>query len=159
MTEQLKTCPHCAEEVKAEALKCKHCGEALKSNADEMGELVGAVLGLIALGFLAAWWFGAFDGDEPSPPPPKVPEGGVRYEGQIYSAWSSSRHSGIESALAKNDAYCPDYKYRKSLSYSSEYIVYCQLDYESGKAPVSAYIVFPRVGDVVGPTATDSRLN
>lgn len=26
---ELKKCPHCAEDVKQEAIKCKHCGEAI----------------------------------------------------------------------------------------------------------------------------------
>ena len=29
MPEETKKCPHCAEEIKADAVKCKHCGSIL----------------------------------------------------------------------------------------------------------------------------------
>ena len=168
MSELSRKCPYCAEEVKAEAVKCKHCGSELEREVPRamsaVEKLQTIAMAVVALGvFVGLMWLligfeaGAFD--DPPPAAPVVPEGGVRYEGQVYSAWKSARHSGIESALVKNDAYCPEYKYRKSLSSSSEYIVYCQLDHDDGRVPVSAYIVFPRVGSVIGPTATDTRLD
>lgn len=35
---ETKTCPYCAEEVKAAAIKCKHCGESLETKATDVHE-------------------------------------------------------------------------------------------------------------------------
>lgn len=152
-----RKCPKCNEVIEKTAPRCKYCGENFRSNVMSVVEKLQTIaMAAVALGvFVGLMWLligleaGAFD--DPPPAAPVVPEGGVRYEGQVYSAWKSARHSGIESALVSYDVYCPDFKYRKSLSSSSEYIVYCMFEHGGNSAPASAYIVYPQIKSVLGP--------
>jgi len=73
----LKKCPFCAEEIKAEAKKCKHCSESLDNNNVQpetsqqsnpdiiekpkknnlIGIMVFVILALIALYFFSNWYY------------------------------------------------------------------------------------------------------
>lgn len=45
-----KTCPYCAEEIKAAAIKCKHCGSTLERNRHRLSNPARVVLiGLVVL--------------------------------------------------------------------------------------------------------------
>lgn len=59
-TREHKKCPFCAEWIKAEAVKCKHCGEELPSEEDEHLPAWFTLIALAMVGFLVAWFAGAF---------------------------------------------------------------------------------------------------
>lgn len=125
------------------------------SSGSRTSDLFTAIPGLILTGLLAAWWFGAFD--DPPPTPPKIPQGGVRYEGRVYSAWSDRPLSQLLRTFESRGIYCSDYKYRKEIS-SEEYIIYCRAEHEGRDLFTTAHVVFPNAGEIVGPVSTDDRL-
>lgn len=155
---QYRKCPKCNEVIEKTENRCKHCGEDFRAFT-----VAGLFQGVVALGLLGlmlwafiSWEMGSFD--DPPPSPPKVPEGGVRYEGQIYGPWENRPLTSLNRALQEHGAFCPDYKYRESVTSSSEYIVYCLMEYEGRMVAVDAYVVFPRGGTVIGPVTPDRRI-
>ena len=155
---QYRKCPMCNEVIHKAAFGCEHCGKSFRNTWAFVWvtNLVVALLVGAMLWALISWQVGSFD--DPPPPPPEVPSGGVRYEGQVYGLWDSRSLAGLSKALQGSGAFCPIYKYRKSLTYSDEYIVYCLMEYEGRMIAVDAYVVFPQVGTVVGPANPDARL-
>jgi len=60
----MRTCPYCAEEILAKAIKCKHCGERLDSPSKASGSRtvnpLGVLLFLVGLG-LAVYFYAVYD--------------------------------------------------------------------------------------------------
>ena len=158
MKNQYRKCPMCNGVIHKAAFGCEHCGKRFRNiwASAWVANLVGALLVGAMLWVLISWQVGSFD--DPPPPPPEVPPGGVRYEGQVYGSWDSRPLAGLSKALQGSGAFCPDYKYRKSVTHSSEYIVYCLMKYEGRMIAMDAYVVFTRFGTVVGPANPDKRL-
>ena len=74
---------------------------------------------------------------------------------QYSSTWESGANPPILKTLLKNRVRgCGEIKYKKSNKHSNEYLVYCTRD---GTNWHSAYIVFTKSQDVMGPYNTDPK--
>jgi hypothetical protein len=69
--------------------------------------------------------------------------------------WREDFHRGITQTLVTNQiSGCGQYKYRESALDPSEYVVYCTSD---GKF-WTAYLIWPKIGKLMGPYAPDASL-
>ncbi len=69
--------------------------------------------------------------------------------------WRDDFHLGITKAFAaKSIRECGQYKFRESSRDKNEFLVYCTRDGRTWKA----FIVWPNIGEVMGPYAPDSSL-